>query len=120
MRAVRYDAHHQPPRLVDVPDPDCPPRGAVIAVQATGVCRSDWHAWRGHDDSVSLPHIPGHEFAGVIERVGPEVRRFRAGDRVTAPFILACGSCEQCRSGATQVCPRQQQPGFDLPGTWAE
>jgi len=120
MRAVRYDAHHQPPRLVEAPDPDCPPRGAVIAVRATGVCRSDWHAWRGHDDSVSLPHIPGHEFAGVIEKVGSEVTRFRAGDRVTAPFILACGSCEQCRAGATQVCPRQQQPGFDLPGTWAE
>lgn len=120
MRAVRYDAFHQPPRLIEVSDPVCPPRGAVIAVHATGVCRSDWHAWRGHDDSVPLPHIPGHEFAGIIEQVGPEVSRFRGGDRVTAPFILACGRCEQCLAGATQVCPHQQQPGFDLPGTWAE
>lgn len=120
MRAVRYDAFHQPPRLIEVSDPGCPPRGAVIAVHATGVCRSDWHAWRGHDDSVPLPHIPGHEFAGIIEQVGPEVSRFRVGDRVTAPFILACGRCEQCLVGATQVCPHQQQPGFDLPGTWAE
>ena len=120
MRAVRYDAFGQPPRLIEVPSPVCPPRGAVIAVRATGVCRSDWHAWRGHDDSVSLPHVPGHEFAGIIEQVGPEVTRFRMGDRVTAPFILACGRCEQCLAGTTQVCPNQQQPGFDLPGTWAE
>lgn len=120
MRAVRYDAFHQSPRLVEVPDPVCPPRGAVIAVHATGVCRSDWHAWQGHDDSVSLPHIPGHEFAGTIEQVGPEVTGVRAGDRVTAPFILACGRCRQCLAGQTQVCPHQQQPGFDLPGTWAE
>ncbi|MDN5900128.1 MAG: alcohol dehydrogenase catalytic domain-containing protein [Brachybacterium sp.] len=120
MRAVRFDAFRTVPALIEVPDPACPPRGAVIAVHATGVCRSDWHAWQGHDDSVQLPHIPGHEFAGVIEQVGEEVSRFVPGDRVTAPFILACGRCEQCLAGAPQVCPQQRQPGFDLPGAWAE
>ncbi|WP_258531194.1 alcohol dehydrogenase catalytic domain-containing protein [Corynebacterium phoceense] len=55
------------------------------------MCRSDWHAWSGHDDSVSLPHIPGHEFAGVIEDIDPAVPGFKKGDRVTAPFIFACG-----------------------------
>lgn len=120
MRAVRYDAFREPPRLVEVPEPDCPPRGAVVGVHATGVCRSDWHAWQGHDDSVHLPHVPGHEFAGVIERVGDEVTGFVPGDRVTAPFILSCGRCKQCRAGAPQVCPQQRQPGFDLPGSWAE
>ncbi|WP_193104913.1 alcohol dehydrogenase catalytic domain-containing protein [Brachybacterium sp. FME24] len=120
MRAVRFDAFREQPRLVEVPDPVCPPRGAVITVHATGVCRSDWHAWQGHDDSVQLPHIPGHEFAGVIEQVGAEVTRFAPGERVTAPFILACGRCAQCLEGAPQVCPAQRQPGFDLPGSWAE
>lgn len=120
MRAVRYEAFGATPVLVEVPDPVCPPRGAVISVHATGVCRSDWHAWQGHDDSVQLPHIPGHEFAGVVEQVGEEVSRFAPGDRVTAPFILACGRCEQCLAGAPQVCPEQRQPGFDLPGAWAE
>ncbi|MGP9842949.1 zinc-dependent alcohol dehydrogenase family protein [Brachybacterium sp. 107] len=120
MRAVRYDAFGEQPSLVEVPDPECPPRGAVITVHATGVCRSDWHAWQGHDDSVQLPHIPGHEFAGVVEQVGADVTRFAPGDRVTAPFILSCGRCEQCLAGAPQVCPDQYQPGFDLPGSWAE
>ncbi|MFC7374142.1 MULTISPECIES: zinc-dependent alcohol dehydrogenase family protein [unclassified Brachybacterium] len=120
MRAVRYDAFQQRPRLLEVPDPECPPHGAVVTVHATGVCRSDWHAWQGHDESVGLPHIPGHEFAGVIERVGVEVTGFAPGDRVTAPFILSCGRCEQCLAGAPQVCPHQRQPGFDLPGSWAE
>ncbi|GAA4529855.1 zinc-dependent alcohol dehydrogenase family protein [Brachybacterium paraconglomeratum] len=120
MRAVRFDAFRATPGLVEVASPACPPRGAVIAVHATGVCRSDWHAWQGHDDSVQLPHIPGHEFAGVVAQVGAEVTRFAVGDRITAPFILACGRCEQCRAGAPQVCPEQRQPGFDLPGAWAE
>lgn len=120
MRAVRYETFGGEPALVEVPDPECPPRGAVVTVHATGVCRSDWHAWQGHDSSVHLPHIPGHEFAGVVARVGREVTRFAPGDRVTAPFILSCGRCAQCLAGAPQVCPAQRQPGFDLPGSWAE
>lgn len=120
MRACIIDAFGQPPRLGEVPDPECPPRGAVVAVHATGVCRSDWHAWQGHDDSVTLPHVPGHEFAGIIAQVGERVTRFQVGQRVTAPFIFACGCCEHCLAGASQVCPHQRQPGFDLPGSWAE
>lgn len=120
MRAVRFEAFGAAPEMVEVPDPACPPRGAVISVHATGVCRSDWHAWQGHDESVHLPHVPGHEFAGVVAEVGDEVRAFSVGDRVTAPFILACGRCAQCRAGTPQVCPRQRQPGFDQPGAWAE
>ncbi|MDM7889820.1 alcohol dehydrogenase catalytic domain-containing protein [Curtobacterium sp. RHCJP20] len=120
MRAVRYDRFGSTPVVVDVPTPEAPADGVVVAVRATGVCRSDWHAWKGHDDSVSLPHVPGHEFSGTVAAVGPDVTEFRVGDRVTAPFVFACGTCEQCRDGATQVCTRQQQPGFTLPGSYAE
>jgi D-arabinose 1-dehydrogenase-like Zn-dependent alcohol dehydrogenase len=83
------------------------------------VCRSDWHAWKGHDP-VALPHIGGHEFAGVVVTAGPEVRRWRAGDRVTVPFACGCGRCEHCLAGDAQVCPRQTQPGFTGPGSFAE
>ncbi|HEX7351730.1 alcohol dehydrogenase catalytic domain-containing protein [Brachybacterium sp.] len=120
MRAVRFASFGTPPEMVEMPAPACPPRGAVVTVHATGVCRSDWHAWQGHDDSVTLPHVPGHEFAGVVAEVGEEVTGFSVGDRVTAPFILACGRCAQCLAGAPQVCPDQQQPGFDQQGAWAE
>ncbi len=67
-------------------------------MRATGLCRSDWHAWRGHEQ-VALPHIPGHEFAGVVAAVGEEVRSWSVGDRVTVPFVLGCGVCEDCRRG---------------------
>jgi alcohol dehydrogenase len=119
MRAVLYDAVGGPPRLASVPAPECPADGAVVAVRATGVCRSDWHAWRGHDP-VPLPHIPGHEFAGVVAAVGPQVTAFAPGDRVTSPFVNGCGRCEWCRTGRAQVCPDQTQPGFTHPGSFAE
>jgi alcohol dehydrogenase len=94
--------------------------GAVIAVRATGVCRSDWHAWMGHDPAVRLPHVPGHELAGVVAEVGPEVHGFSLGARVTAPFCCGCGRCEPCRHGHTQICDVDYQPGFTAWGSFAE
>jgi alcohol dehydrogenase len=91
----------------------------VVAVGATGVCRSDWHAWKGHDP-VALPHIPGHELAGTVAVVGLGVTRWRVGDRVTVPFVCGCGVCEFCLAGEAQVCPHQTQPGFTGPGSFAE
>lgn len=119
MLAVVYDAVGATPRLTEVPAPSCPADGVVVQVRATGVCRSDWHAWRGHDP-VALPHIPGHELAGVILETGPLVRRFAVGERVTAPFVNGCGHCAVCDAGDPQVCPEQTQPGFTGPGSFAE
>ena len=101
------------------PDPTCPEDGVVVRVGATGVCRSDWHAWMGHDP-VPLPQVPGHEFAGTVQEVGPEVTRWTAGDRVTVPFVCGCGRCPSCDAGDTHVCPQQTQPGFTGPGSFAE
>jgi D-arabinose 1-dehydrogenase-like Zn-dependent alcohol dehydrogenase len=119
MWAVTYAGYGLTPELAEVPEPDCPDDGVVVAVGATGVCRSDWHAWRGHDP-VPLPHVPGHELAGTVVRVGPDVRRWRPGQRVTVPFVCGCGRCEYCASGEQQVCPHQTQPGFSGPGSFAE
>jgi alcohol dehydrogenase len=69
---------------------------------------------------VPLPHIPGHEFAGVVAAAGPQVRSFAVGDRVTSPFVNGCGRCDWCRTGQAQVCPDQTQPGFTHPGSFAE
>ena len=104
----------------EVPAPTPSPYGVVVRVGATGVCRSDWHAWRGHDPGITLPHVPGHELAGTIETVGREVRRWQVGDRVTVPFVNACGQCQQCLRGDHQVCDSQRQPGFTHWGSFAE
>ncbi len=119
MKAVVYSEYGATPVLTDVADPICPDDGAVLTVHATGVCRSDWHAWKGHE-LVQLPHIPGHELAGVVAEVGPSVTRWRAGDRVTMPFVCGCGKCGYCLAGDAQVCPDQTQPGFTGFGSFAE
>jgi alcohol dehydrogenase len=84
------------------------------------MCRSDWHAWAGHDDEIAFPHVPGHELAGEVVEVGAGVERWSVGDRVTVPFVCGCGRCAWCRAGDAQVCPDQQQPGFTYWGSFAE
>jgi alcohol dehydrogenase len=119
MRALVYHEVAGPPAVRAVPDPSCPADGVIIEVGATGVCRSDWHAWQGHDP-VRLPHVGGHEFAGTVVAVGADVRDWAVGDRVTTPFVNGCGRCEFCRAGEAQVCPDQTQPGFTGWGSFAE
>ncbi len=120
MRALVMESFGGPLVVRDVPDPICPADGVLVRVEATGVCRSDWHAWQGHDDGVHLPHVPGHELAGVVVEVGPLVRGWLEGSRVTVPFVNACGRCAACESGQQQVCERQTQPGFTHWGSFAE
>ena len=120
MRAVVVRAFGEPPDVGTVPDPDPPVDGVVVAVRATGVCRSDWHGWMGHDPAISLPHVPGHELAGEVVARGPEVHGFEVGDRVTVPFCCGCGRCEPCRHGWTQICDVDFQPGFTAWGSFAE
>ncbi len=103
-----------------LPDPSPEPDGLVLEVRASGVCRSDWHGWRGDDPDIRVPHVPGHEIAGVVLETGSRVRRFRPGDRVCVPFIAGCGSCGECLKGDSQVCPDQFQPGFHGWGGFAE
>ncbi len=120
MKAMFYERFGEAPEVIEVPDPSPPPAGVVLRITATGLCRSDWHGWMGHDPDIGLPHVPGHEFAGVVEAVGPEVKRFKVGDRVTVPFISGCGHCFECKSGNSQVCEEQFQPGFTHWGSYAE
>jgi alcohol dehydrogenase len=120
MKAVLYEAFSVAPKLATVRDPTPENHGVVIKVMATGVCRSDWHGWVGHDPDIVLPHVPGHELAGIIEAVGTDVSKWRRGDRVTVPFVSGCGHCPQCNSGNQQVCDAQFQPGFTHWGSFAE
>jgi len=120
MRAILYDAFGATPRLTDVPPPEPSAAGVVVRVETTGLCRSDLFGWQGKDKDVVLPHVPGHELVGTIARVGPEVARFAVGQRVTVPFVCACGHCPECDHGQGQVCRNQTQPGFTHWGSFAE
>jgi D-arabinose 1-dehydrogenase-like Zn-dependent alcohol dehydrogenase len=120
VRAVVIDAVQAQPEVREVAQPSVPVNGVVVRVMATGMCRSDWHAWAGHFEEIVFPHVPGHELSGTVVEVGAEVRRCRVGDRVTVPFVCGCGRCEWCRAGEAQVCPDQQQPGFTHWGSFAE
>lgn len=120
MRAAVYEQFRQPLQVLHVADPIPPEDGVIIGVKATGLCRSDWHGWMGHDADIQVPHVPGHELAGVVAAKGKRVTRWNVGDRVTVPFVCACGVCTQCASGNQQVCDHQFQPGFTHWGSFAE
>ncbi len=120
MNAIYFTQFKGPLEIKDIPVPTATNDGVVIKVEATGLCRSDWHAWMGHDSDIVLPHVPGHEFAGVISEIGKAVTKFKVGDRVTVPFVCGCGKCQYCLRGDAQVCPTQTQPGFTGFGSFAE
>jgi D-arabinose 1-dehydrogenase-like Zn-dependent alcohol dehydrogenase len=117
---VVFEEFGGPATVREVADPVAAEHGAVVRVEATGLCRSDWHGWAGHDRGIVLPHVPGHELAGRVESVGAAVTGWRPGDRVTVPFVCGCGTCAQCATGNHQVCERQTQPGFTGWGSFAE
>ncbi|WP_338891023.1 alcohol dehydrogenase catalytic domain-containing protein [Rhodococcus sovatensis] len=120
MKAAIYETFGGPIEIRELPNPTCSPHGVVVEVEATGLCRSDWHGWRGHDPDIPLPNIPGHELAGIVVEVGDLVERFAVGARITVPFVNACGDCPPCRRGDQQVCDVQTQPGFTHHGSFAD
>jgi D-arabinose 1-dehydrogenase-like Zn-dependent alcohol dehydrogenase len=94
----------------DWPEPKCPADGAIVRVEGSGICRSDWHLWQGDWGWIGfkprLPAILGHEFAGVIEEVGKDVKTLKPGARVVVPLAQGCGVCDDCRTGHSNHCMR--------------
>ena len=119
MRAAVLREYNAPLSIEDVSDPSCPRDGVVLKVIACGVCRSDWHGWVGEHPRVKPGQIGGHEYCGEVVEAGPDAT-YAVGDRLVAPFILSCGTCPQCRSGASNTCLDQRLPGFVEPGAFAE
>ena len=123
MRAAVYREFGGPIRVERIPKPAAPPGGVLLEVKATGVCRSDWHGWKGHDSDIAehgMPFTPGHECSGIVAALGEATSGFAVGDRVAVPFILSCGRCRECGRGRSTICERQEQPGFTMMGSFAE
>jgi threonine dehydrogenase-like Zn-dependent dehydrogenase len=113
--------------LAQLPDPTAASDGVVIRVRACGICGSDLHFVETDADGYMLypglvrtPVVTGHEFAGVVEAVGPDVRDFAPGDFVCAEEIAWCGDCRACRSGRPNNCTRIEELGFSFDGAHAE
>ncbi|HMQ94328.1 MAG TPA: alcohol dehydrogenase catalytic domain-containing protein [Amaricoccus sp.] len=119
MRAAVLRAYNADLSIEDLPDPAPEADGVVLRTIACGICRSDWHGWTGEHPRVKPGQIQGHEYCGEVVEAGP-LSAWKPGDRVVAPFILACGRCPACQSGHQNTCPDQRLPGFVEPGAFAE
>ena len=119
MRAAVVREFSEDLSIENVSDPECPADGVVLEVAACGVCRSDHHGWIGEHPRVKSGSILGHEYCGTVVEAGPRATH-SVGDRLIAPFILACGSCAACHTGVSNTCENQIVPGFSAPGAYAE
>jgi threonine 3-dehydrogenase len=109
--------------LKDVPVPTHREHEVLIKVKAAGVCGTDvhiheWDAWA--QGRCKPPFTVGHEFAGVVEKVGSLVTDVKVGDRVTAEGHIVCGHCHLCRTGNAHVCPNTKIIGVDRDGAFAD
>ena len=118
--AVFYGKHDL--RVQDSPKPPIGPRDVLIAVRACGVCGTDVHIYEGDKGAaeVTPPTILGHEFAGVVEAVGPEVTKFIPGDRVCIDPNHPCGCCDPCRDGIDHFCEHMTGYGTTVNGGFAQ
>src|SRR5262245_48779987 len=110
-------------KVVTVPVPSVGPKDVRIRVTAFAICGTDlhiveWDRWAA--SRIKPPLIPGHEFTGVVEAVGPQVTLVRPGDRVTAETHIYCGLCYACRRGLLHLCQNVQILGVDRQGAFAD
>lgn len=123
MRAAILDGHGQPLRLVDLPIPTPGPGEILIRLEASGVCHSDVHIWKGESRPARAPDpfILGHEGVGIVAALGAGVTDWQVGDRAGAAWLHdTCGTCDLCLAGQESFCAAQRAHGFNVPGTFAE
>jgi threonine 3-dehydrogenase len=107
----------------DAPVPECGHNDVLIKIKKTAICGTDIHIYNWDEWSqknVPLGLITGHEYVGVIEKVGSEVKGFRPGDRVSGEGHITCGMCRNCRSGRKHLCIKQVGVGVNRQGAFAE
>lgn len=95
-------------------------KDVLVRVKAAGICHSDAHYRSGVTKTGPLPVTLGHEVAGIVEAVGSDVVRFKAGDRVSVHYLVSCGDCHHCRRGCEQFCSTAQMIGKHRDGGWAD
>ncbi|MEX2502476.1 MAG: L-threonine 3-dehydrogenase [Trueperaceae bacterium] len=108
---------------IEAPEPTVGPNDLLIQITRTSICGTDvhiheWDAWARA--TVPVPMITGHEYVGMVQEVGSEVRGFAPGDRVSGEGHLTCGHCRNCRAGRRHLCRNTEGVGVDRPGAFRE
>ena len=121
MRAMVLERLHEPLVMRERPRPE-PASGEVrIAIEACAVCRTDLHLVDGELPDPKLPIIPGHQIAGIVDALGPEVGALAVGDRVGVPWLgSTCGSCGYCTTGRENLCRAARFTGYQRDGGFAD
>ena len=111
----------EPLSMAEVEKPKFAPKEILIRILTCGICHTDLHIVEGELPAKKLPVIPGHQIVGVVEAVGKETTRFKAGDRAGVIWLNStCGKCEFCRKGRENLCEKAKFTGYDVDGGYAE
>ena len=120
MKAAVLEVYHQPLQVREIGVTEPQPQEVTVEVKACGLCSTDVHISEGKIPTVKLPLIPGHEFAGIVTRVGDDVKDFAVGDRVVVCVDDSCGRCDFCLRGETNRCANLVRIGFERSGGMGE
>lgn len=120
MRAIRLVEQKKPVVMQEIEVPRPGRTDVLVRVKAAGICHSDAHYRSGVTRTGPLPVTLGHEVAGIVEEVGSDVARFKAGDRVCVHYLVSCGDCHHCRRGCEQFCSASRMIGKHRDGGWAD
>jgi len=112
-KARAVDGPHKPFRAAEIKRRDLDSHDVLIEIKYAGICHSDIHTAHGEWGNVNYPLVPGHEIAGIVTAVGPEVTKYKIGDRVGVGCMVdSCGECENCRKGEEQFCLKGNIPTY--------
>jgi threonine 3-dehydrogenase len=109
--------------MEDVPIPQTGPNDVLIRIHKSAICGTDMHIWNWDawsQKTIPVPMHVGHEYVGIIEKVGDEVEGYKVGDRVSGEGHIVCGHCRNCRAGKRHLCPNTKGVGVNRPGSFAE
>ncbi len=106
--------------FVDRPIPQPKAGEVLVKVMASGLCVSDLHIQDGKIGTVKVPYTPGHEMAGIVDKVGDGVTNVKVGDHICAAIDIVCGTCRFCRAGRTNLCEKLVRIGFERDGSHQE
>jgi threonine dehydrogenase-like Zn-dependent dehydrogenase len=119
MLTLHYPAFDQL-EIKELPSPTPAPGEVIVRVAACGICGSELESFKNHSPRRPPPLVMGHEFCGVVDRLGEGVDPSWAGRRVVSNSVVACGHCGRCRRGDTHLCAARQIFGMHRPGAFAE